>query len=142
MKKIKYIIDKNNCWICTSHKLNSSGYPRITINKKQTTVHRYFYQQYKKNPEELIIRHTCDNPLCINPDHLVAGTHFQNVQDRVERNRSAKEESNGRSKLTKSQVFLIKYNSENYTKTFLATKYGVSRKVIYSIQNRITWKNV
>lgn len=83
MKTILYTIDSNGCWICTSHKLNSSGYPRIQINKKQTTVHKYIYEKYKGLTNNLVVRHTCDNKLCINPEHLILGTHLDNVKDRV-----------------------------------------------------------
>lgn len=45
-----------------------------------------------------VIMHLCDNPSCINPKHLKKGTHNDNVQDRVLKNRSAIGESNGRYK--------------------------------------------
>ena len=76
--------------------------------------------------------------MCINPEHLVKGTHNDNVQDRVSRNRSAIGINNGRSKLTELQVIDI-YNS-NDTKRALATKYNVDPKVIYDIKRKNTWK--
>lgn len=141
-KSITYQIDENECWNCNSHKIDSKGYPRIQINKKQTTIHRYIYKIYNGNCDNLIIRHTCDNKLCINPKHLVSGTHQDNVQDRMIRNRSANGERNGRSKLNTTIVKIIKYHSQNKSKIELARLYNVSPKVIYSIQNNLTWKHV
>ena len=141
-KSITYQIDKNNCWNCNSHKIDSKGYPRIQINKKQTTIHRYFYKIFNGNCDNLVVRHTCDNKLCINPNHLVLGTHQDNVQDRVERNRNAIGENNGRSKLNAILVKTIKYQSQNKSKTELAKLYNVSSKVIYNIQNNLTWKHI
>lgn len=43
-----------------------------------------------------VIMHSCDNPSCINPNHLTKGTHYDNVQDRVSKNRSAVGIRNGR----------------------------------------------
>lgn len=51
-------------------------------------AHRYAYEYYKGEiPKGLIIRHVCDNPRCVNPDHLMAGTHKENVHDMMTRGR-------------------------------------------------------
>ena len=89
----------------------------------------------------MVVRHTCDNKLCINPDHLVLGTHNDNVQDRVNRNRSAKGENNGRAKLTVEQVKEIR-NDTILTKIQLGRKYGVDPKTIFQILNFQIWKDV
>ena len=97
-----------------------------------------YAQKYGDISSDDIIRHICDNPMCINPEHLIKGTHNDNVQDRVNRNRSAYGEKNGRSKLTESQVIEI-YNS-NLINSELATIYHVHNKVIYDIKHKNKWK--
>ena len=65
--------------------LNTDGYPAMFNNVK---VHRLVYQLV--NDEDitgLVVRHTCDNPKCINPDHLLKGTPTDNMRDRDERDR-------------------------------------------------------
>ena len=140
-KEIKYIVNENNCWICTSHKPTGSGYPVITINGKQYSIHRYMYEMYKHAITKDVIRHICDNPLCINPEHLIEGTHNDNVQDRVARNRSAVGINNGRSKLTEKEVLII-FNDNITPKVQLAKKYKIDPKVIRDIKQKKKWKHI
>ena len=58
------------CWECVSHHTNNSGHCQFERNGKSILVHRYVYEHTKgKIPDGLLVRHTCDNPKCINPDH-------------------------------------------------------------------------
>ena len=96
-KRIEYEITESGCWECVSHSKDSCGYPMIRRNDTFWRGHRYSYTLFKGDiPEGLVIRHTCDNPACINPDHLKPGTQKDNVHDMFERNRfrDAKGENN------------------------------------------------
>lgn len=65
--------------------LNTDGYPTMAGNVK---VHRLVYKLvHQKDITGLVVRHTCDNPRCLNPDHLIIGSNLDNVRDRVERGR-------------------------------------------------------
>lgn len=67
--------------------LNTDGYPRATINKNSNIkVHRVVYE-LATGEKPNIVRHRCDNPKCLNPNHLVNGTVQDNVRDMDERNR-------------------------------------------------------
>lgn len=90
MERIKKKIDvKGDCWIWTGC-VNSDGYPKINRNGNANTKgHRYVYEQTKgKIPDGFVIRHTCDNILCLNPDHLLVGTVADNMSDRQSRKRT------------------------------------------------------
>ncbi len=140
-RKISYSLNTNGCWICTSHAMNSAGYPLIQANNKRCTVARYLYETEAGNiPTGLLLRHTCDNTLCINPSHMIIGTHSDNVMDRVTRKRSATGERNGRAKLKAIEVILIFLSSEPQIE--LARRYGVDPGAIRAIKNRVTWKTV
>lgn len=79
--------NSNNCWIWIGLK-NKAGYGRIRMEYSDKTAHRYSYElHYGKIPKGKIICHTCDNPPCVNPEHLYAGTYKDNAQDRESRNR-------------------------------------------------------
>lgn len=141
MATIKYTVSTNGCWICTSHK-PCKGYPMVKINQVLDYVHRVFYRRHNGCiPDGMIVRHTCDNTMCCNPGHLVLGTHADNVADRVIRDRSAKGENNGRAKLSKAQVLLIRGDLTT-PKAHLAKQFNVDRKLIRSIQQGEIWKSI
>lgn len=77
-------VDKTgDCWIWTGR--TERGYGRVG---RRGLAHRVAYEFSKGPiPEGLEIRHTCDTPPCVKPDHLVAGTHAENMRDMVERER-------------------------------------------------------
>lgn len=142
-KKITWKVDENGCWICTSHAPNSEGYPRININKKRIYISRYMYEKYKGEiPEHYDMCHKCDIPMCINPDHLFAGTRQDNVNDCINKNRNVKGEMVITSKLTEKQAYEIKFGYDSLTFKEIASIYGVSYTLISFIKNNKRWKHL
>ena len=140
-KSIEYTIDKNGCWNCISHFKNKKGYPHITINNKSTRLSRYMYESYRGEiPEGKIIMHLCDNPSCINPDHLKIGTHTENIKDRDNKGRAIKGEKCHNSKLKEKDIREIRISTLS-TKE-LSIKFNVSDSNIRDIRNRKAWKHV
>ena len=89
--KIKKGDNKDDCWIWLGSK-TVQGYGRISIAGKLVATHRIAYEMFKgKIPDGLQIRHSCDNPPCCNPAHLLLGTNFDNVQDKIQRGRQGVE---------------------------------------------------
>lgn len=83
----KYVINKiTGCWEWCASK-NSFGYGKFRVNKKLVYAHRFSYELYNglKIPIGLIILHKCDNPKCVNPEHLSMGTHTDNAIDRAKK---------------------------------------------------------
>jgi len=107
-------------------------------------LHRFIYEKFKGSiPKGKIIRHKCDIRNCINPEHLELGTYYDNIQDMVKRNRQAKGERIGVSKLTERQVREIKKELGNGSKPAqIYKKYGVTYRNIYDIKNGKIWKHV
>lgn len=76
-----------DCWIWTGS-IRNDGYGRYPVNRQWKGAHRVAYELYKGPiPEGLLVRHKCDNPLCINPEHLELGTNKDNVWDMYLRGR-------------------------------------------------------
>lgn len=140
-KDIDFYIDNNGCHICTSHSLGIDGYPQIQKDRKHYNLHRYVYEQINGiQDKNVFIRHTCDNRKCINPNHLIPGSSFDNSNDMVIRGRSAKGSKNGNSKLDEIAIKKIRKSSLSNHK--IADEYGVSRQLISMIRSNKIWNHV
>lgn len=131
----------HGCWEVTSHKADDYGYPQIKLNGKARRLHRAVYEQeYGVLTEDQVVRHICDNRLCVNPRHLTVGTHADNVADRVARGRCARGIANGRAKLDEASVKYIRKSSLG--SAFLARCYGVDIKTLIAARTGRTWAHV
>lgn len=122
--------------------VGTSGYGEFKVDGKCEQAHLVaFAMAVGEIPEGTVIRHQCDNPLCVNPTHLLSGTQADNVRDRVIRERSAKGEKSGRARLTDSQVIEIRGKSD-VPLVELGRRYGVNRGTIEAIRYRRSWKHL
>ena len=78
----------NGCWIWTGS-LTAGSYGQTRYNGKLWRAHRLFYTLFKSEiPNKLMVCHHCDNPQCVNPDHLFLGTNQDNLSDMVRKGRA------------------------------------------------------
>ena len=130
-----------------THFCDKDGYGRVYLgNKKYLGLHRLVYCQMNDVPlssiKGKVVRHSCDNPKCINPDHLSVGTHLDNMADKVKRNRQHRPTgmSNGRCKLTDLQVAELRSAALLLTHNELAKAFGISRsqvqRILYNKQRK------
>lgn len=86
-KLIERYSSKGMCWEWIAGK-DKNGYGRIWHNGQNSTAHTVAYSVFVGPlPKGLHVRHTCDNPACINPKHLELGTHADNMRDKSVRKR-------------------------------------------------------
>lgn len=82
-------LDESGCWIWTGAK-NSYGYGDCVFLGKRTNASRAAWILKNGEPTEgMVVCHSCDNPVCVNPDHLWLGTQGDNVRDCVAKGRCA-----------------------------------------------------
>lgn len=145
-REITYDIDpESGCWVCTSHAgIHEKDYPRITIEGKHVLLHRYMYEQkYGKIPDGMDACHECDNPRCINPDHIFLGKHKDNMEDRNNKGRSNSLKGSAvlNSKLTDDDVRYIRQHKEISARV-IAKQFKVCKTTIDNVRQKLTYKNV
>ena len=95
-------------------------------------------------PEGKLVLHRCDNPGCVNPDHLYIGNHQDNMDDKMKRGRHVLiyGTDNHNAKLTDENVRNIRKEYGMKTQGVLAEEYGVSQSTISNVTRRKKWKHV
>jgi hypothetical protein len=133
-------MSETGCWEWTGSK--RSGYGLMWFESKTRSAHRVSYEVFKGPiPNGLHVLHACDNPCCVNPAHLRAGTVKENVVDReTRRRRAVMGEQIGTSKLVTSQV--IDILTSKLKPSELAKKYGVSYHSVWQIRSGKRWKHL
>jgi hypothetical protein len=86
------------------------------------------------------VLHRCDNPPCINPDHLFLGTHRDNMKDRDKKKRAVKGERHASAKLTAQQVRAIRLDQRE--QEVIAAEYGISQTSVSAVKRRRLWRHV
>lgn len=135
----------SECWEWMGAKKSDFGYGAFKLGARNTKVeysHRVAYSLAKGEiPKGMMVRHTCDNPKCVNPNHLVVGTAMDNAMDKVERDRQPKGVDCPNAKLTDLAVTQIRKLSD-LRSVVVAKMFGVSRQTIADIRAKRTWAHV
>jgi hypothetical protein len=139
----------DDCWNWKVY-INAYGYGQFHLNGTPYLAHRLSWElTYGPIPKGLCCCHRCDNRKCVNPSHLFLGTHKDNTQDMISKNRSShginNGINNGRATLTEEQVIEIRrlYALENHlSQVKLGILFGVSDSQIDNIVQRKSWKHI
>ena len=134
------------CWLWLLS-TNGTGYGQANYKGRIHLVHRLSYQAYKGPiPAGMLIQHSCDTPLCVNPDHLYAGTLKDNARDTLLMGRAKFPDNRGEkakwAKLTAEDAKTIFSLKDKESAAKLAKKYGVCRGNIHNIWTKRSWRSV
>ena len=133
-----WTITESGCWEFDGGR-NPDDYGVLAVGDYRDGIshpqlaHRVAYSSWVGPiPDGQVVRHTCDNPPCINPAHLVPGTRLDNSADAIERGRLAGRDRLPGAKLTNSQVADIRglYATGVVSQRAIAEDYGVSQQLI------------
>jgi hypothetical protein len=118
---------------------------RLGVRKAHRVV---FTLAFGGIPEGMHVLHMCDNPGCVNPSHLFAGSHSENMEDMRRKGRAAainnKGILHGKCKLTEDDVRDIRksYSEKSIPQGKIAKQYGISRQAVCDICRHVTWSHI
>lgn len=140
----KYQVDDTTgCWVWTASILQT-GYGQIQVDGRPMKAHRLSWILARGPiPDGLCVCHRCDNPKCVNPDHLFLGTAAENTADRHAKGRSAMGPGSGTAKLNEQTVAEIRRLYTRYghvnNSVHLARRFGVAHSTIGRIVRGERW---
>jgi hypothetical protein len=151
---LRFVNKTDTCWEWTGGK-NTGGYGEFSFMGHLFRANRFAYELWINTiPVNNVVRHTCDNPSCVNPEHLETGTHKQNSRDMIDRGRHqncakicpeklARGEKVGGSKLTQDDVREIKILlGFGISISQLGKQFNVDKSSVSNIKRGKTWKHI
>jgi hypothetical protein len=141
----KFVVsDDTGCWAwCAAKSGRTDRYKRGSfsiVGGKTEVAARVSWQIYRGEiPRGMQVLHQCDNPLCVNPDHLFLGNHADNMADMKAKRRSTFGERSAKAVLTANDVRFIRECDAPHT--LMAKQFGVSYTTIFNIRAGKAWPN-
>lgn len=145
----QYVKQGAGCWEWQGYR-DPSGYGRLNIRQPNKTyvpklAHRISWELFRGPlTAEQHVCHKCDNPCCVNPEHLFVGDPAANCADKIEKGRMrygvSRGEKHGRAKLTEAQIREIRASPG--PSRIIAEKYGVSGRQVRDIRAGRVWRHV
>lgn len=140
--------DKSRCWVWFG--ANSNGYGNFNrMNKQNILAHRFSWELHKGPiPDGLFVMHMCDNPSCVNPNHLKLGTNKENSHDSVAKGRITNRpavtgENNSKTNLDERHVKLIRLAAmRGIPAKEISDILGLSYEGLRGIIKGRTWKHI
>lgn len=140
------------CWVWTGAR-HDFGYGLLHGEGRGSGVvraHRYSYELHVGPPGDLFVLHRCDNPPCVNPEHLRLGTNAENMRDMGDKGRSKFHkarflgEAHGMSRLTTEQVVEMRRlrREEGIPYAKIATRFGVTTSCVFDVVTGSVWAHI
>lgn len=142
---MRYEVTENGCWNFNGP-IGTDGYGKVTFKKETYRAHRFMAHLTIKPlmSDTEIVAHKCDNPRCINPEHLFITTALGNMQDRDGKGRGVHGERSRLTKLSKDEVLVIREkHAQGMSHSKIAALFPiVSQGCIQAIVTRKTWRHL
>lgn len=133
----------SGCWLWTGS-FGTTGYGQFSLGGRPVKAHRASWElHHGPIPAGAFVLHRCDNPACVNPQHLEVGSHVKNMADMRARGRARGGRPEGNPKIDAAQALAIRRaRADGATLADLAAQYGLrSKSSIANIVNGATWRS-
>ena len=133
------------CWVWTAAAGDAYGHGVFGIAREYRLeyAHRLTWAATFGDPGDLCVLHKCDNPRCVNVEHLFLGTRIDNNADKVAKNRQCRGSTRPMAKLTETDVVALRQAAAaGVPQKVLVEKYGVSSGKISRAITGLNWKHV
>lgn len=141
----RYVLKTDGCW-GWGQAIDKLGRARFRIWGKRLCASRVAWTlKHGTDPGVMDVLHKCDNPACVNPDHLFLGTHADNMRDMWRKNRGnpPQGERHGMAKLNQSQVLEIREARKlGELRTSVAKRFGITIAMVTLITKKKLWKHI
>ena len=129
----------DGCWKWTG--TTRRGYGVVGRDYKSVLAHRLAYEYLVGEiPNGMYVCHRCDNPICVNPEHLFLGTQIDNMADMVKKCRQARGASCKHNRLSEDEVLQIRSHLRSgKTLREISLQFGVAHSTIWRIRSEETW---
>jgi hypothetical protein len=124
------------CWLWTAFRMKN-GYGNFRTPARHELAHRASYRLFNGVLDERDVMHSCDNPSCVNPNHLSLGTRADNMKDAKAKGRNARGDTHGMSKITEADAIQIRRTTS--PQAAIAAQYGLSQSTISQIRTGKRW---
>lgn len=121
-----------------------NAYGLITLGRtSKVYAHRAAYElHYGRLPEGLSVLHRCDNPRCVRPEHLFAGTQTDNMADMATKQRARAPQGSAHHDAVLTEAAVRNIRASTLSASALAAAFGVTYQTVWAARNRITWRHV
>lgn len=136
---------QSGCWVWTGPRFEKrGGYGCFTMrpaNIRLKRAHRLAWELFRGPiPAGASVLHSCDNPPCVNPEHLFLGGPAANMADKVAKGRQNRGERHGRRKLTEAEAIIVRNDPRPYSQ--IAATFGVSMATISDVKRARSWRHL